>query len=83
MYDHNLPPDSESDNQFFYDCREHDSEEFINYSSLQSVADCYTFKEQLASWVVDCQIKQVHVDQLLSIFKSLPDLHTLGLPDTC
>lgn len=42
-----------------------------------------TFKEKLASWVVDNQIKQVHVDKLLDILKCVPGYDSLKLPNSC
>lgn len=41
------------------------------------------FRSQLASWAVECQIKQVHVDKLLKLMTSDPKFESLNLPKTC
>jgi len=41
------------------------------------------FLESLASWAVQCQIPQSHVDKLLVLLKSFPDFDTSNLPKSC
>ena len=42
-----------------------------------------TFRDLLASWAVECQVPQLHVDRLLKIMKHIPDHANLNLPDSC
>lgn len=90
--DSDISPESESDDEYydcvcdetFYDCEEPNGEETL---SGQEIESCETndFKNLLAAWVVECQIKQVHVDKLLLLLKSFAGVYNifLNLPNTC
>ncbi|KZS08324.1 Uncharacterized protein APZ42_027722 [Daphnia magna] len=80
-------PDSGSDEEIYYvDC-EKETETFYEVEADEIFFDCKEYnlnkcelRESLASWAVQCQIPQCHVDQLLVLLKSFSDFDTSNLP---
>ena len=63
----------ESDgDEYFYDCEV--EETFFDCQKdvrveVDGIERANDFQKLLAAWAVDCQVKQVHVNKLLSVFK--------------
>ena len=82
-------PDSDSDEETYVDCEE-TTETCYEVEDDDSFFDCEEhntniceFRESLASWAVQCQIPQSHVDKLLVLLKSFSDFDTSKLPKSC
>ncbi|XP_045025186.1 uncharacterized protein LOC123469909 [Daphnia magna] len=82
-------PDSDSDDEIYVDCEE-ETETCYEVEEDDTFFDCEEhnintceFRESLASWAVQCQIPQSHVDKLLVLLKSFSDFDTSNLPKSC
>jgi hypothetical protein len=82
-------PDSDSDDEIYVDCEE-ETETCCEVEEDDTFFDCEEhnintceFRESLASWAVQCQIPQSHVDKLLVLLKSFSDFDTSNLPKSC
>ena len=69
--DSDIEPESDGD-EYFYDCEEEetffDCQEDVRLE-VDGIERANDFQKLLAAWAVDCQVKQVHVNKLLSVFK--------------
>lgn len=82
-------PDSGSDEETYVDCEEEIQtcyeveEDDTFFDCEENNANKCEFRESLASWAVQCQIPQSHVDKLLVILKSFSNFDTSNLPKSC
>ena len=84
--DSDIEPESDGD-EYFYDCEVEetffDCQEDVRLE-VDGIERANDFQKLLAAWAVDCQVKQVHVDKLLSVFKLFPNVDIFTrLPSTC
>ena len=86
--DSDVSPESESEEEEYYDCEceetFYDCEGPDGDNEMREDSEANNFRDLLAAWAVQCQIKQVHVDKLLILLKSFPDIEIFNaLPSTC
>ncbi len=88
VVDSDIEPESDEDgDEYFWDCETEDL--YFDCQEEVSVSDderesTFNFHKLLAAWAVDCQVKQIHVDKLLTIFKQFPTVDVFSsLPSTC